>query len=101
MALEISLNQSTRILRYYLCSDCWEDLREIDRDRYAQTLTISCLTDDCPNRGMVSVQYVEERERLARSWRRNARKYLAKELSWINPLPKRNQAQLLQAMGYY
>jgi hypothetical protein len=101
MALDIPLNQSTRILRYYLCSDCWEDLQEIDRDRQAQTLMISCLTDDCPNRGMVSVQYVEEREGLARTWRRNARKYLAKELSWINPLPKRSEAQLLQAMGYY
>jgi hypothetical protein len=101
MALNIPLNQSTRILRYYLCSDCWEFFQEIDRDRQNQTLTISCLTDDCPNRGMVSVQYVEEREGLARTWRRNARKYLAKELSWINPIPKRTQAQLLQAMGYY
>jgi len=101
MALDIPLNQSTRIIHYYLCSDCWEDLQEIDRDHQNQTLTISCLTDDCPNRGMVSVQYVEERERLAHIWRRNARKYLVKELSWINPLPKRSQAQLLQAMGYY
>ena len=101
MALDIPLNQSTRILRYHLCSDCWEILQEIDRDRQNQILTISCITDDCPNQGMVSVQYVEERERIARIWRRNARKYLAKELSWINPLPKRNQAQLLQAMGYY
>jgi hypothetical protein len=101
MALDISLNQSTRILRYHLCSDCWEILQEIDRNRQSQALTISCITNGCPNRGMVSVQYVEEREHKARTWRRNARKYLAKELSWINPLPKRNQAQLLQAMGYY
>jgi hypothetical protein len=101
MTLDIPLNQSTRILRYYLCSDCWEDLQEIDRDRQNQTLTISCLTQDCPNHGMVSVQYVEERERLARTCRRNARKYLAESLPWINPLPKRSQAQLLQAMGYY
>jgi|SaaInlV_110m_DNA_1040235.scaffolds.fasta_scaffold68242_1 hypothetical protein len=101
MALDIPLNQSTRILRYHLCSDCWEILQEIGRDRLNHILTISCLTKDCPNRGMVSVQYVEGREREARIWRRNARKYLAKELSWINPLPKRNQAQLLQAMGYY
>ena len=101
MALDIHLNQSVRILRYYLCSDCWKILQEIGRDRLNHILTISCLTKDCPNRGMVSVQYVEGREREARIWRRNARKYLAKELSWINPLPKRNQAQLLQAMGYY
>jgi hypothetical protein len=101
MALDIPLNQSARILRYFLCSDCWEGLREIDRDRKSQALSISCQTDTCPNRGMVSVQYVEGRERDARIWRRNARKYLAEELSWINPLPKRNQAQLLQAMGYY
>ena len=101
MALDIPLNQSVRILRYYLCSDCWEDLREIARDRVEQTLTISCQTKDCPCRGMVSVQYVEGREREARTWRRNARKYLAESLPWINPLPKRSQAQLLQAMGYY
>jgi len=101
MALNIPLNQSTRILRYYLCSDCWEIFQEIDRDRQTQTLSVSCQTDACPNRGMVSVQYVEERERLARTWRRNARKYLAVHLPWINPIPKRTQAQLLQAMGYY
>ena len=101
MTLDIPLNQSTRILRYYLCSDCWEGLQEIDLDRQAQTLTISCQTDACPNRGMVSVQYVEEREREAHIWRRNARKYLAEILPWINPIPKRTQAQLLQAMGYY
>ena len=101
MALDIPLNQSTRILRYHLCSDCWEGLCEIGRNRQAQTLSVSCQTDACPNRGMVSVQYVEGREREARIWRRNARKYLAKELSWIAPLPKQNQAQLLQAMGYY
>jgi hypothetical protein len=101
MALDIPLNQSTRILRFYLCSDCWEPLREIARDRVEQTITISCQTANCPNRGMVSVQYVETREREARIWRRNARKYLAKKLSWISPLPKRSQAQLLQAMGYY
>ena len=101
MALELPLNQSTRILRYYLCSDCWEIFQEIGRDRQNHILTISCLTKDCPNRGMVSVQYVEMREREARIWLRNARKYLAEDLPWINPLPKRSQAQLLQAMGYY
>ena len=101
MALGIPLNQSTRILRYYLCSDCWEPMQEIDRDCQSQTLSISCITDNCPNRGMVSLQYVERREREARIWRRNARKYLAKDLPWINPLPKRSQAQLLRAMGYF
>ena len=101
MALNIPQSQSVRILRYYLCSDCWEILQETDRNRQSQTLTISCITNDCPNRGMVSVQYVEGREREARIWRRNARNYLAEELSWIAPLPKQNQAQLLQAMGYY
>jgi hypothetical protein len=101
MPLEIPLNQSTRILRFYLCSDCWEPLREIDRDRIEQTITISCQTKNCPCRGMVSEQYVLERERKAQEWLHNARRYLADSVSWIKPFPKRSQAQLIQALGYY
>jgi DNA-directed RNA polymerase subunit RPC12/RpoP len=101
MALEIPLNQSTRILRFYLCSDCWEPMREIARDRIEQTITIACQTKDCPCRGMVSEQHVLERERQAHEWLRNARLYLADELPWIKPIPKRTQAQIIQALGYF
>lgn len=101
MPLEIPLNQSTRILRFYLCSDCWEPMREIARDRIEQTLTVSCQTKDCPCRGMVSEQHVLERERQAHEWLRNARLYLAEELPWIKPIPKRTQAQIIQALGYF
>ena len=101
MALEIPLNQSTRILRFYLCSDCWEPMREIARDRIEQTITISCQSKDCPCRGMVSEQHVLVREHQAAEWLRNARLYLADELPWIKPIPKRTHAQLLRAMGYF
>ncbi len=101
MALEIPLNQSTRILRFYLCSDCWEPMREIARDRIENTLTIACQTPDCPCRGMVSEQHVLERERQAHEWLRNARLYLADELPWLKPVPKRTHAQLMQALGYF
>lgn len=101
MPLEIPLNQSSRILRSYLCSDCWEPMQEIDRDRSEQTITISCRTVDCPNRGMVSERYVLERERLAREWRRNAHIYLADALPWISPPPKRTQSQILRSLGYF
>jgi DNA-directed RNA polymerase subunit RPC12/RpoP len=101
MALEIPLNQSTRILRFYLCSDCWEPMREIARDRIEQTITIACQTKDCPCRGMVSEQHVLERERQAHEWLRNARLYLADELPWIKSIPKRTQAQIIQALGYF
>ena len=101
MPLDIPLNQSTRILRFYLCSDCWEPLSEIARDRVEQTITIACQTADCPCRGMVSEQYVLERERQAHEWLRNARRYLADSLPWLKPLPKRTHAQLMQALGYF
>jgi hypothetical protein len=101
MPLEIPINQTTRILCFYLCSDCWESMREIARDRTEQTITIVCQTPDCPCHGMVSEQHVLERERQAHEWLRNARIYLADQLPWIKPIPKQTQAQLLQAMGYY
>jgi hypothetical protein len=101
MALDIPLNQSTRILRFYLCSDCWEPLREIALDRGKHSITISCQTKDCPCRGMVSEQYVLERERQAKEWLRNARRYLADSVPWIKPIPRQTHAQLLQAMGYF
>ncbi len=101
MPLEIPINQSTRILRFYLCSDCWEPLSEIMRDRVAQTITIACQTPDCPCRGMVSEQHVLERERQAHEWLRNARLYPADELPWLKPIPKRTHAQLMQALGYF
>jgi len=101
MALEIPLNQSSRILRFYLCSDCWEPMHEIARDRIEQTITIACQTPDCPCRGMVSEQHVLERERQAHEWLRNARIHLADQLRWIKPVPKRTHAQLMQSMGYY
>ncbi len=101
MPLETPINQSTRILRFYLCSDCWEPLREIARDRVEQTVTIACQTADCPCRGMVSEQHVLERERQAQEWLRNARIHLADQLPWIKPMPKRTHAQLMQALGYF
>ena len=101
MPLEIPINQSARILRFYVCSDCWEQLSEITRDRVAQTITIACQTNDCPCRGMVSEQYVLERERQAYEWLRNARRYLADSVPWIKPLPKRNHTQLMQSLGYF
>ena len=101
MALDMPINQSIRILRFYLCSDCWEPMREIARNRVEQTITIACQTPDCPCRGMLSEQHVLERERQAKEWLRNARRYMADSLPWITPLPKQSHAQLMRAMGYY
>lgn len=99
MLLDIPLSQAERIRRYYLCSDCWEPLIESSQDR--QTISLSCFTANCPNRGMVSVQYVERREREARVLVRNMRKELASELAWVKPIPKRTSPQLLTMLGYY
>ena len=99
MPLTIPLAQAERVRTYYLCSDCWEALIEAQQD--AESMSLTCIIPDCPNRGMVSVQYVEKREREARIWLRNIRKQLANELAWMKPLPKRTSAQLLTMLGYY
>ncbi|MBC8334098.1 MAG: hypothetical protein H8E29_02435 [Anaerolineales bacterium] len=101
MPLTIPLAQAERVRTTYLCSDCWEALVEIQFDRQTRSVTLACNTPDCPHRGMVSVQYVEQRERLARIWVRNIRKQLANELTWVKPIPKRTQSQLLVELGYY
>ncbi len=99
MPLTIHLAQAERIRQNYLCSDCWEALIEAQQD--AENMSLTCITPDCPNRGMVSWQYVEKREREARVWLRNIRKQLAGELAWVKPLPKRTAPQLLTLLGFY
>ena len=101
MPLTIPLAQAERVRTTYLCSDCWEALVEIQFDRQTRSVTLACNTPDCPHRGMVSVQYVEQREREARVWRRNAQRLLAEHLAWITPPPKRTQTLILAEMGFY
>ncbi len=98
MPLTIPLAQAERVRQNYLCSDCWEVLIKAQQD--ATSMALTCITPNCPNRGMVSWQYVEKREHEARVWVRNICKQLAGELTWVNPLPKRTSAQLLTMLGY-
>ena len=101
MPLIIPLSQAKRVQAFYLCSDCWEALHEIQFDPQTRSVTLSCDTPDCTHRGMVSVQYVEQREREARIWVRNLRKQLGEKLSWVETPPKRTSPQLLTLLGYY
>jgi len=83
------------------CSDCWEILQEHFDDK-TRTSTVTCNTPDCPCRGHVSVEYVENALAESRLKRSEAERVLGESgaVEWIQKPARRTEEAILSELGY-
>ena len=83
------------------CSDCWEVLQE-HYDEHTRTSTVSCSTPDCPCRGHVSAEFVENALVESRQKRKEVERTLGESeaVAWIPKPVHRSQSAILAELGY-
>ncbi len=99
MAEMMNVSQAQRTIRRYVCSDCWEDLREFEYDSATRTSIVRCSTENCPCNGYVSRRYVEIRQAESFGELANARIVLRDAIPWIRGDAK-TTTQLLKELGF-
>ena len=90
--------EAQKLVRDYVCSDCWETLVE-DYHREARTSAVRCATEGCPCNGLVSREFVERRKAESRAELSEARIALRDAIPWL-PGEKKSVEQLLEELGF-
>jgi hypothetical protein len=98
METQLNHDKANTIVRYYLCSDCWETLAAYD-DPNTHKSSVRCVTQDCPCRGYVRREFVERRKTVSRRELIEARLTLRGALPWYHE-EKKTPEQLLRELGY-
>jgi len=87
------------LTRDCLCSDCWAHLIE-HFDGRTRTATVRCPTEGCPCSGYVSKGFVERRRAESVGERIEAIDALKESVSWLKPVQKKTEAELLKELGF-
>jgi hypothetical protein len=98
METQINPEKAQTIVRYYLCSDCWERL-VAHWDPDTRKSSVRCATQDCPCRGYVRREFAERRKAESRIELADARLALRGALPWHHE-EKKTPEQLLRELGY-
>jgi|GEM_PF-1637399 len=102
MAIEnLDPAEAQRIVRCRRCSDCWEILQEHCKPA-TRTSTVSCVTPDCPCRGHVSIEFIENARAESRLKRAEAESALGESgtVAWIPKPARRTEDAILVELGY-
>jgi len=99
MAERMTFPEAQRTIRRYLCSDCWDDLREFEYDSAMRTSVVRCSTENCLCNGYVTRRYVEIRQAESLGDLANARIVLRDAVPWIRGDAK-TTTQLLKELGF-
>ena len=90
--------EAQKLVRDYVCSDCWGILAEY-YDRETRTSTVRCSTEGCPCNGLVSKSFVERRKAESHVELSEARIALRDAVPWLRG-EKKSVEQLLKELGF-
>ena len=90
--------EAQKLIRDYVCSDCWGTLLE-HYDQETRTSTIRCATEDCPCDGLVSRGFVGRRRAESHAELSAARIALRDAIPWLRG-EKKSAEQLLEELGF-
>lgn len=90
--------EAQKLIRDYVCSDCWGTLAEY-YDRETRTSAVRCATEDCPCDGLVSRGFVERRRAESRAELNAAHTALRDAVPWLR-VEKKSVEQLLEELGF-
>lgn len=93
--------EAEKIVSKRRCSDCWGVLIARN-DPESRTITVSCDTPDCPCRGHVSTEFVENSLAESRAKRWEAERALGESgaVDWIPRPVRRAVDAVLSELGY-
>ncbi len=90
--------EAQKLVRDYVCSDCWGTLAEY-YDWETRTSTVRCSTEGCPCNGLVSKSFVERRKAESRTELSEAHIALRDAVPWLRG-EKKSVEQLLKELGF-
>ncbi len=90
--------EAQKLVRDYLCSDCWGVLAEY-YDQGTRMSVVRCSTEGCPCNGLVSKSFVERRKAESRAELSEARIALRDAVPWLRG-EKKSVEQLLKELGF-
>jgi len=90
--------EAQKLIRDYVCCDCWGTLIE-HYDQVTRTSTVRCATANCPCDGLVSRGFVDRRKAESRAELSEARIALRDAIPWLRG-EKKSAEQLLEELGF-
>ena len=87
-----------RLIRWYVCSDCWGELSGFEYDPGTRTSLVHCTTEGCPCHGYVSRSLVDRRKAESGFELSAAKAALRPAVPWIER--RKGTEELLRELGY-